>query len=181
MRPEHLKTAKQLAENKPHGTRIKYMGGCKCALCRKANSRYECECAAMRRKGFYNNIVPARTAQRRLLYLSRKGIGRRTVSEITEISHSLLQKIKQGKHKRIRENTERRILAIRPEHAWGHCIIDAAPTWKLINCLIKEGFTEASLALRLGYKTPVLQINKNRIIAKNARKIRQFYDMIMAI
>ena len=52
MNLDSLRSAAVLSIDKPHGTRLKYMGGCKCMLCRAANSRYETE----------RKLTPARMA-----------------------------------------------------------------------------------------------------------------------
>lgn len=54
MRPPSLAPAHVLAATKQHGTRIRYMGGCRCLPCRAANSRYECERQARRNLGLAN-------------------------------------------------------------------------------------------------------------------------------
>ncbi len=81
----------------------------------------------------------------------------------------------------IRKETERHILAVSVKDAEGKALIAARPTWKLIERLLNEGFTKRLLAKRLGFDTPKIQLGKIRITAANARKIRQFYDMVMAI
>lgn len=42
----------------PHGTRHRYLGGCRCLPCRAANSRYSCERAAAQRAGDCRGFVP---------------------------------------------------------------------------------------------------------------------------
>ena len=43
----------------PHGTRHRYLSGCKCVPCRAANSRYSTERAAAQRAGDWRGFVPA--------------------------------------------------------------------------------------------------------------------------
>ena len=71
MNLDSLRSAADLSATKPHGTRLKYMGGCKCMLCRAANSRYETERAVARKNGDWNGIVDARAARRHILKLSK--------------------------------------------------------------------------------------------------------------
>jgi hypothetical protein len=179
MRPAHLKSAAELGANKPHGTRIRYMAGCKCMLCRAANSRYETERAALRRQGLDNGIVSAERARKHLIQLSRIGIGRRAVSIAVKIPQSSVFKIRNGIKTHIRKNTERRILSVSISAARPHAVINAAPVWKLINRLLREGFSKRQLAQRLGYKNS-LQINKRRVIGKTAVKVFRFYKFMMA-
>jgi hypothetical protein len=156
------------------------MGGCKCLLCRAANSRYETGRAVLRRRGLDNGLVPSDHAREHLLLLSEKGVGRRTVATLTGIRDRSIQLIRKGIKKQIRKNTERRILFMTSEHVRGSSLVNAASTWKLINHLLKEGFSKKLLAQGLGYRSPALQINKKFVTARNATKIKFFYDQIMA-
>jgi hypothetical protein len=59
MQPKGLRDIAVLAEKKSHGTRIKYMAGCRCLICRAANSNYECARAKARKNGQWNGLVPS--------------------------------------------------------------------------------------------------------------------------
>jgi hypothetical protein len=166
----------EAAKLKPHGTRARYMAGCKCLLCRAANSRYETERFRARRNGDWNGIVPAARARKHLIKLSKQQVGRRSVSEVTGISETILQHIKQGKRRNIRARTERLILNIDRHALSAAAIIPAGPTWKKINWLLDEGFTKKELAKRLGYRTPAIQFRKDRITVKTAVKVERFYE-----
>lgn len=179
-RPDSLQPAACLAMDKPHGTRIKYIGGCRCIHCRAANSRYESQRAQKRRLGLDNGLTPANRARKHLMLLSRKGIGRRTVSMRSGVSQSIIAKIRNGQRNQIRKDTERKILSVSVASARPNCLINAAPAWKMINSLLDGGFTKAELAQRLSYKSRALQIGKDRITAKNAAKICRFHATIMA-
>jgi hypothetical protein len=180
MRPDHLKSAAILGAKYPHGTRMRYMGGCKCIPCRAANSRYETQRSALRRAGLDNGLTCADRAREHLLNLSKKGIGRRCVSEAAGVAHSIVSMIKNGKRKQIRKDTERRILAINVINAAkGATLIDARPCWRLIKKLLKEGFTKKSIAKILGYKTGAIQLNKKRVIVRNAIRVKHLYDKVM--
>ncbi len=142
MRPTDLKPASELAKDKPHGVRIKYMGGCRCLFCRAANSRYETYRLAERKAGRTNGIIPAICARERLQKLAKDGIGTKSVSFVSDVSRTILMEIKSGKRRRIREETERRILAVDQAALGGASLVSAAESWRLIKQLLEEGFTK---------------------------------------
>lgn len=179
MRPANLPTAAALGTGKPHGVRIRYMSGCHCMLCRAANSRYETERALARKAGDWNGIVPADRARKHLRSLSRQGIGRRLVSEISGSATSTIQAIKAGRKTCIRARTERAILAVDREARSGGTLVPAEPTWKRIDELIEEGFIETELAGRLGYKCRKLQFARHQVTARTEQKVMRFYASIM--
>ena len=85
MNLDSLRSAADLSATKPHGTRLKYMGGCKCMLCRAANSRFETERAVARKNGDWNGIVDARAARRHILKLSKAGVGYKSVADAASV------------------------------------------------------------------------------------------------
>lgn len=172
--------ASKLSEDKPHGTRIKYMGGCKCMLCRAANSRYEVERAAARKAGDWNGIVPANAARQHLGILSRSGTGRRAVAEACDVGETILSDINTGKRINIRKRTETAILSVTIEAAADGGYIDAKPMWKQISMLLSEGFSKAEIARRIGMKNRALQLGRERVTARNSAKIDKLFRIVMA-
>ncbi len=181
MRPPTLKPRAELALKLPHGHRVKYQAGCRCVPCRAANSRWVCERTREKRAGRSNALVPAAKARRHLLMLSRNGVGRRTVHAISGISASVIRLIATGRRDQIRAGTERQILGVDKYAMHGTSLVDAAPTWKIIDRLVsQEGFSKAELTRRLGYRNRTLQLDKKRITAANAAKVRSFYRQLEA-
>lgn len=174
-----LKSAAVLAANKPHGSRIRYMAGCRCIDCRRANTDYEKQRVIARKNGEWNGIVPAARARRHLSRLSRLGVGRRAVQAATDIAESILVMIRNGDRKNIRAQTERLILAVTPAAAGDRALIDAAPTWGLINELLAAGFTKTRLAAELGRKTHALQLNKHKVTVRNAADVERMHTRLM--
>lgn len=68
-----LRPIEELAADKPHGTRLRYIAGCKCTPCRRANSDYERQRRAARAAGDWNGLVPADRArtERKILAVTR--------------------------------------------------------------------------------------------------------------
>jgi hypothetical protein len=175
-----LKSAAELSANKPHGTRLKYVGGCKCMLCRAANSRYETERVIARKAGDWNGLVRAAAARKHLLYLSSVGVGRRAVAAATDIADSILFDVRSGKKTQIRKRTETKILGVTKDAVSDHALIDADPTWRQINKLLSEGFSKAELSRRLDYKNGSIQFDRFEVTAVNAARVDRFYRLIMA-
>ena len=173
-----LRPVAELAAGRPHGDRLRYMAGCKCMLCRAANSRYETERAAARRAGDWNGLVPARKAKAHLKKLSRAGVGRNAVSEASGVARSVLAAIRSGKKRQIRKRTETRILNVSSDARMDASIVPAKRAWQLITRLLDEGYTKADLARRLGHKMPALQIRKDFILARTEVAIERLYAQL---
>ena len=174
-----LKPIAELAANRPHGDRLRYLAGCKCMPCRRANSRYESMRAQARRNGDWNGLVSAKMARRHLLKLSRQGIGRRAVAIAADVTETMICAIKSKKKKYIRARSERKILSVTKADACDHSFVPARRTWHLIKRLKIEGYTTRQLADRLKYKTPVLQFGKEQVTVRNAFRVKRMYRQLM--
>jgi len=167
-----LRPVRELAATRPHGHRLRYMAGCKCFKCRRSNSDYERIRQAARLAGDWNGIVPAAAARSHLLKLACAGVGRRSVGHVTDISDSVLHEIRHCRRLHIRARTERKILAVTP--AVGRpdgATVRAARAWRLIDRLLEEGFSKAVLARLMGYRSPALQLRRDRITARNEQRV----------
>jgi hypothetical protein len=179
MRPASLRDVAALAAEKSHGTRLKYMAGCRCLPCRAANSRYECERTRARLAGDWNGLVPAKAARRHILRLSKQGVGRRAVAAACDVSLTILSSIRSGTRTRIRKRTQDRILGVTRLAVSDGAIVPANETWRQINVLLEEGFTKAELARRLGFESAALQVGKERILARTAARVDRLFRMLM--
>lgn len=170
-----LKPITELAAEKPHGTRLRYIAGCKCFYCRRANSDYERQRRAARLTGDWNGIVPADKARAHLMSLSRSGVGRRAVAAATDLCPTVLQDIRTGKKTQIRARTERKILAVTRRMVSDGALVKPGRTFRLIALLKDEGFSKAELARRLGYQNGALQFQPNRMTARNVARVENLY------
>lgn len=180
MRPASLRSAADLAADKPHGTRVKYLGGCRCVPCRAANSRYSVECDWRRRNWEGNPLVPADLARQHILALAGQQVGRRAVAAASDTPESTISAIRDGRRLHVRRRTEERILAVGDQQRSDASLVPAAGMWRQIGELLAEGFTTAELARRLGYRNPVLQFRQDLVLAKTVLKVEKFYRAIMA-
>ena len=166
-----LTAAAQRMAEQPHGTRLRYLAGCKCFHCRRANSDYERERQAAREAGDWNGFVDAGPARAHLRKLSRRGVGKRIVHAVSDVSLSVIDAVRAGRKTRIRARTERKILAVTPAARGDAALIPAGPTWERIGWLLDEGFTKGRIALELGRKTRALQINRRTVTVRTAARV----------
>lgn len=163
---------------RPHGTRLRYLGGCRCLPCRAANSRYSSHRLREIGKGRWNGVVDAAPAREKLQQLSAKGMGYKRVAVVAKISRTTLQKIMSGKRGKVRALALQRILETKfmPAPA---AVIAAGPTWKLLNELIADGWPKYRLAVLLGATGGGLQIRKDFVLARTAVKVWKLHKKLM--
>lgn len=170
-----LKPVAVLAAGRGHGDRLRYLAGCKCVECRAANARYENMRSKARRSGDWNGLVPASTARRHLIWLSRRGLGRRAVAAASDVGETTLCDIRSRKKRQIRARTGRAILAVTLDMASDHALTSARRAWKMIHRLVQEGYTKQRIARELGYVGPGLQFRKERMTVRNVFRVGQVY------
>jgi hypothetical protein len=98
-----------------HGTRARYVAGCRCQACTRANRIYARARLALSRDGDWNGLVSAKSARAHLQMLSASGIGRRKVEKLCGVSDTVLSAVKNGRKQMIRARSEKLILAVTPE------------------------------------------------------------------
>jgi len=166
-----LRPIGELGAARPHGNRLRYMAGCKCFQCRRSNSDYERQRQAARLAGDWNGIVDAGSARQHLRRLSRLGVGQWSVVAATDIARSMIHEIKNGDRPRIRARTEGKILAVTPGQRADQAKVPAAKAWRLLEQLMVEGYTKRAIAKLLGYRSPALQLKRDRITARNEQRV----------
>ncbi len=162
-----------------HGQRSTYMRGCRCLPCRAANSSYASRRAVERLKGNGNACVSAEPVRRHLVELQRAGVGYKHVAKVAKVSRGIVQGVRKGTRKHIREQNARRLLAVKPQAKAGAALVPAGPTRARLKWLIEEaGFTRTALAKLLGSraKNPKLQFHRSKVLARTAHKVRTVYE-----
>lgn len=133
--------------------------------------------------------VPAGRSRQRILTLSKRGIGRKAVHEVTGLDHRTLAKIKNGRTKYVRRETQRLIFSVPFDAHCDRAVIDGARTRKMIEELVTRhdtGFTKSEIAKRLGTKQKRLHktLNigrKDMVLAKSQMRVEKLYrDAIAA-
>lgn len=169
------------AERHAHGTRARYVTGCRCAPCTIANrdyarGRYLAQC-----RGDWNGLVEASKAREHLMQLSKLGVGRRAVQAASDVALTVLEDVRSGKKTRIRARTEKAILEVNAGAMSDGALVPAKETWKQIRKLLSLGYTKSEIAKELGSKAkvPSLQVRKDQVLARTAQAVRRFYHQVM--
>jgi len=171
-----------------HGTRVKYViEKCRCQPCTEANRLYQRERDRHERRVQFGiedprpAFIDATETRQHLHWLSKVGVGKRQIHAETGISVTTIWKIRKGTVTKIRPTTADKILAVGRSKAADGARVDAKPTWKLINDLLKNGWTKTAIAKELGSqaKTPVLQLGRRTVTARQARAVQQLHHRAM--
>lgn len=173
-----LRPASELAKNRPHGDRLRYIGGCRCAECRAANTAYEKARVVARKAGDWNGYVDTQLARQHLQQLSGQGVGRHSVSDASGVADSILFEIASGAKTRIRARTEKAILAVTAEAAADHAYVCAKTTWALLDELIADGYTRGELALAMGRKTANLQVGRRQVTVRTRFEVQRLHERL---
>lgn len=171
-----MRSAAELAQGKPCGTRVRYYAGCRCDECRRANTEYERERQAARARGERNGLVSAERARAHLAWLSSQGIGYKTAADAAKVASSVVSMIIYGQRQQIREQTERRILGVTSVTAADGAYIDGGPTWMLLDELLASGYSRARIASEIaGRPLRALQLGRERVTVRSAELARQVH------
>jgi hypothetical protein len=176
---ERIAALKESCAGKPHGTRARYKTGCRCMVCRAANSRYNCARERARRDGDRRDLVPVTRVLRHLRVLSRRGVGYKAVADAAGISRSTLGAILMGRRTRIRMHRERAILAVDAGARSGGSLVCAQRTWRRIEKLLEAGYSKAQIARWCGWKYSI-QLSHDVITARNAMRVERVANLIEA-
>lgn len=182
-RPRGLRLADALAADKPHGDRVRYLAGCRCADCRSANTAYERQRALARARGEWNGLVSAERVREHMKALSQAGVGRRVVSDVAGIAETTLSLLVSGKRTKLRAMHERAILAVTPAALADRALIDAGPTWRLLDELLGWGYSKTELARELGSKAkvPALQLMRTQVTVRNAYDVERMHQRLKRV
>ena len=156
--------------SRPHGTRAKYVvEQCRCDYCRAANAAYYHQT----KRRIAPRTVGAARARRHMLELADQGVGYKTVADAAGIGRSTAFKIVKGEVQHIRPDTEHAILGVTALNAADGNYTDAAPTWRLIEQLLDNGWTKDRISAALGNNGRALQVNRHRVRVSTAKAIAE--------
>jgi hypothetical protein len=90
--------------------------------------------------------------------------------------------IRSKRRRKIQARTSDLILSVHPDARADKSLVDAGPTWRILNFLLADGLTKKELARRLGSKAkhPILQFKPDLITARNAMKVAKLFSTMLA-
>lgn len=137
-------------------------------------------CERCRRRLVDDCIVSAAPARAHMVVLSNAGVGRRVVADASGVSLSVVEAIRRGARRRARRSTVAAILSVTAEALADHSLVDAAPSWILLDELIALGFTKRAIAKSIhGPRSVALQVRGDSVLARTALRIRRVHTATM--
>ncbi|MDF2578466.1 MAG: hypothetical protein K0S49_45 [Microbacterium sp.] len=143
---------------------------CRCAPCTQAHHAAQNRRRRLQAYGRWNAFVPATRTRNHLRVLSASGIGHRRVAELTGAGLSGIRSIATGEYRKVRPDTEAKILAIHPDPAAlaAGALIPARSAARRMQALYARGWTDTALAPHLGIE----RSNVRRIVTQKYVQLR---------
>lgn len=154
-----------------HGTRRRYQQGCACRPCRLANAA---AVASWRATGPTDPWIDATAVQDRLTHLEARGIGTRQVAKRSGLSRSVLQSIRSGARRRIRQSDALVVLGLDLQPA----LVSAWQTKRWVRALRSEGYHLGQLARLQGLKRPILELHTICVRRTTEDRMRALYESL---
>jgi hypothetical protein len=174
--PDRWSRYRENNSKRPHGDARRYWAGCRCDDCRAAMRAARQQQRVEVRKGqrLRNAIVPADRARAHILALSVAGVGTPSIAAVSDIAQSVVERVRTGAQRNLRENTERALLAVTEAAVADGTHIPSGPSKALLSELREEGYSERDLLRMLGYQGKQLKI-KRLITVRNADRIARLH------
>lgn len=172
-----------------HGTRTAYTHHkCRCDDCRRANREYNLIRDRKARNIAYGFELPdpsiyvdATEVRAHLVWLSERGIGRRTVSDLTGVSISSILAIKTGKRRKCLRRSAELIMAVNLSQRPSNAHIDATRSLNQVADLVARGWKKRKIAQILTGNEGALSLQLNdRITVHHAEVIDRLWRQVMA-
>lgn len=172
-----------------HGTRTAYTHHkCRCDDCRRANREYNLVRDRKARAIAYGIAIPdpstyvdSTEVRAHLVWLSERGIGRRTVSDLTGVSMASILAIKNGTRQKCLRRSAELIMAVNLSQRPQNAHIDATRSLNQVADLVARGWTKRKIAQILTGNEGALSLQLNaRITVHHAEVIDRLWRQVMA-
>lgn len=164
-----------------HGRLTTYVNQrCRCIPCSRAAREYERSRYRLRAYGRLPQTVGIEELVAHLAWLSSHGIGWEQVAGLSGLSRSTVSAILYPDHHRrgVTQRVAASILAILPtmDNAADAALIDATGTQRRLGALMLQGHTITAIQLALGVTALGRVLTKDRVTARVARAVRDYYN-----
>lgn len=145
-----------MAINIRHASHSGYSHGCRCTLCKEAHRIYERNMSRRRRRIRYGleepveRFVDATEAREHIHFLASRKIGLGSIALKLQVHRSNMQKLKNGRTKRITPELNDKILAIPAIPVSPNAFVPVVGLESILKELYDHGYTLADVARQIG-------------------------------
>lgn len=173
--------------SRAHGYARYRLDGCRCHVCGWARSEYDRRRDQAIRDGAWQPFVDIAEARAHIARLQAIGYGDRSIAALAGVERRVVGDIRLGRRRdssrgnpplaRVRAATAASILAVDPtsDQLPDGALTDAAPTWVLIDDLLRRGWSKAAIAREAGLGRSI-QLRRERVTVRNARRIERVHE-----
>lgn len=122
----------------------------------------------------WNGLIDAKPLAKHMRKLRKRGLGYKAVADAADVSRTVLCEVMTGHKTQVRADTARRVLQVDHHAVADHALVDAAPTWKLLEQLFAQGYSRNEIGRQLGHRSRV-QLGRKQVTAKNALAVRRLH------
>lgn len=145
--------------------------GCRCEPCRRAARDYNRSLTGRLEPAY----VGAARARSHVTDLTAAGVGLKRIAAVSGVSHGALWKLMYGQNgqpsRRIRRETEQKLLTVTPADVADGSTVDATEAWRIVNRLVDAGVPKAWIAHQIGQQGQGLQLGADRVSPRNLRAL----------
>lgn len=168
----------------PHGHRLRYTyNKCRCKECTTANTTYDLK-RRQRKAAGIETMVDATRSREHVEWLAKQGMGFKGAARAAGLYPSVLSRLLYGSPhvgrpptRRVRPETERKILAVTPDQATGYVRISSKKALHMIEELKSCNVSGRRIRVALGYSKggSIAFERYDRMTARNIEKIESLH------
>lgn len=149
----------------PHGTRARYIAGCRCPECGEANRHYLDDYKAVRAiEG--RQTVPAYAVAEHIAKLRASGVELTAIARLTGLSVHHLRAVARGEVPRVTRRLHDAVLSVQPGDYSENWLVPAAAAVELLDELNAAGIQSKTIAKAFGYRTEHLNIRCRKYVTQ---------------
>lgn len=178
-----------MASSRRHGTVSKYSGGCRCTPCKAASAAWKRHAHRQAAYGRWKPYVDAEPARAWVRELMAAGIGWQQVAALAGLSKSTVANLLYGDpqrglapSKRVRPETERRLLAVSKDPSNIVKVVDAVGSCRRLRAMAVNGWTMKLLASHCSLSEQTIgdiaSGRRTQIYPSTAREIRSLFKQL---